>query len=66
MDRGNVKNCSHEAPARTIEKINHRIVQAGYELAPEAAETTRADSLLGKLLFAQEDESALAGLPRST
>lgn len=30
----------------TIEKINHRIVQAGHELVPEAAETTRADSFV--------------------
>jgi transposase, IS5 family len=43
----------------TIEKINHRIVQAGHELAPEAAETTRADSFVVETNIHHPTDSSL-------
>jgi hypothetical protein len=43
----------------TIEKINHRIVHAGHELAPEAAETTRADSFVVQTNIHHPTDSSL-------
>ena len=43
----------------TIEKINHRIVQAGHQLVPEAAETTRADSFVVETNIHHPTDSSL-------
>ena len=43
----------------TIEKINQRIVEAGHELVPEAAETTRADSFVIKTNIHYPTDSSL-------
>lgn len=44
---------------QTIERINHGIVAAGHELAPDAAETVRADSFVVKTNIHYPTESSL-------